>query len=455
MPYAMNTALIQKYNIPSPRYTSYPTVPYWKNDEFDRSEHLNRLVSSFQKDKAEGISVYIHLPYCESLCTYCGCNKRITVNHSVEEPYIQAVLKEWKMYVDVLGEQPKLAEVHLGGGTPTFFSPENLAKLMDGILDHASPSEKAQFSFEAHPNNTSYEHLKVLRTKGFNRLSLGVQDFDPVVQSTINRPQSFSQVRKVTQDARALGYRSINFDLIYGLPKQKMQGLIDTFDKVSVLNPDRIAFYSYAHVPWKSPSQRGYDETDLPAEIEKIELYNAGREKLLEAGFVEIGMDHFAKPNEALTVAAQNSTIHRNFMGYTTSRNDTLIGLGVSAISDAWSSLAQNPPVVESYLEWIEKGELPLIKGHLHSKRDLEIRKTILDLMCHFSCKLNYIDDRAELEAISNRLSEHLSDDLLEIKENGISVKPEGRAFIRTICMALDEFVWNKEPGKQMFSQSV
>ena len=262
-------------------------------------------------------------------------------------------------------------------------------------------------------------------------------------------------MRKVTQEARALGYRSINFDLIYGLPKQKMEGLLDTFDKVSVLNPDRIAFYSYAHVPWKSPSQRGYDETDLPSEIEKIELYNAGREKLIETGYVEIGMDHFAKPNEALTVAAQNGSIHRNFMGYTTSRNDTLIGLGVSAISDAWSSLAQNPVVVEAYLEWIEKGELPLVKGHLHSERDLEIRKTILDLMYSFSCKLNYLTTEEELEVIADRLKEHLSDDLLEINEDGISVKPEGRAFIRTICMALDEFVWSKEPGKQMFSQSV
>ena len=451
----MNTALIKKYNIPSPRYTSYPTVPYWKNEEFDRSEHLNRLVSSFQKDKEEGISVYIHLPYCESLCTYCGCNKRITINHSVEEPYINAVLKEWEMYVEVLGEKPKLAELHLGGGTPTFFSPENLGKMMDGILKHTTPNEKAQFSFEAHPNNTSYDHLRVLKEKGFNRLSLGIQDFDPVVQSTINRRQSFVQVRKVTQDARALGYRSINFDLIYGLPKQKLEGLLDTFDKVSVLNPDRIAFYSYAHVPWKSPSQRGYDETDLPSEIEKIELYNAGREKLLQTGYVEIGMDHFAKPNEALTVAAQNGSIHRNFMGYTTSRNDTLIGLGVSAISDAWSSLAQNPVVVEAYLEWIENGELPLVKGHLHSERDLEIRRTILDLMCHFSCNLSYVKDDTELNIIVSRLSEHLADDLLRIDQEGISVKPEGKTFIRTICMALDEFVWSKEPGKQMFSQSV
>lgn len=450
----MNTALIKKYNIPSPRYTSYPTVPHWNVEGFDKSEHLSRLVTSYQKDKVDGLSLYIHLPYCESLCTYCGCNKRITKNHKVEEPYIDAVLNEWKMYVDVLGEKPKLAEVHLGGGTPTFFSAKNLSLLMDGILELATTSEKAQFSFEAHPNNTTYEHLQTLRSKGYNRLSLGIQDFDPVVQHTINRLQSFAQVRKVTQDARALGFRSVNFDLIYGLPKQTMQGLLDTFDKVLVLNPDRIAFYSYAHVPWKSPSQRGYDESDLPTETKKIELYNAGCEKLLANGYVEIGMDHFAKPNDGLAIAAEKGEMHRNFMGYTEAKNDTLIGLGVSAISDAWSSLAQNPISVEAYLEWIEKGELPLVKGHLHTERDLIIRKAILDLMCSFNCKIDYLND-SERELVVKRLSEHLADGLLSVNEDGIRVKPEGQAFIRTICMALDEFVWNKTSNDKMFSQSV
>lgn len=450
----MNTALIKKYNIPSPRYTSYPTVPHWNKEAFNKQEHLKRLVTSYKKDKSEGLSLYIHLPYCESLCTYCGCNKRITRNHKVEEPYIQAVLEEWKMYVDVLGEKPKLAEVHLGGGTPTFFSAENLSVLMDGILEHATAGEKAQFSFEAHPNNTTYEHLKALKGKGYNRLSLGIQDFDPVVQHTINRVQSFVQVRKVTQDARALGFRSVNYDLIYGLPKQTMEGLLDTFDKVLVLNPDRIAFYSYAHVPWKSPSQRGYDESDLPSETMKIELYNAGREKLLRNGYVEIGMDHFAKPNDGLAVAAQKGEMHRNFMGYTEAKNDTLIGLGVSAISDAWSSLAQNPLSVEAYLEWIDNGELPLVKGHLHTERDITIRKAILELMCNFSCTITYLTEE-ERKLVIQRLSEHLADDLLEVDDNGIHVKPEGQAFIRTICMALDEFVWTNRSGEKMFSQSV
>ncbi len=450
----MNQDLIKKYNIPSPRYTSYPTVPYWNTTEFNKEEHLIRLVASYKKDKAEGLSLYIHLPYCESLCTYCGCNKRITKNHRVEGPYIDALLAEWRMYVEVLGEKPKLAELHLGGGTPTFFSAQNLGLMMDGILEHAVVTDKAQFSFEGHPNNTTSEQMKELRKKGFNRVSLGIQDFDPVVQRTINRMQSFVQVRKVTQEARTLGFRSVNYDLIYGLPKQTMEGMMETFDKVLVLNPDRIAFYSYAHVPWKSPSQRGYDESDLPDENMKIALYNAGKEKLLSSGYVEIGMDHFAKPDDALAIASAGGEMHRNFMGYTEAKNDTLIGLGVSAISDAWSSLAQNPISVEAYLEWIENKQLPLVKGHLHSERDLTIRRAILDLMCTFNCKLDYLL-QAERDLVISRLSEHLADNLLVIDQEGIKVKPEGQAFIRTICMALDEYVWDKNSSQQMFSKSV
>lgn len=450
----MNSRLIKKYNIPCPRYTSYPTVLHWNTAEFDKSEHLKRLVASYQKDKAEGLSLYIHLPYCESLCTYCGCNKRITKNHKVEGPYIEAILQEWRMYVEVLGEKPKLAELHLGGGTPTFFSAENLGLMMDGILGNAVVSDKSQFSFEAHPNNTTEEQLRELRKKGFNRISLGVQDFDPVVQRTINRMQSFAQVRKVTQEARTLGFRSINYDLIYGLPKQTMDGMLDTFDKVLVLNPDRIAFYSYAHVPWKSPSQRGYDESDLPDENMKIALYNAGKEKLLNSGYVEIGMDHFAKPNDGLAIASKAGEMHRNFMGYTEAKNDTLIGLGVSAISDAWSSLAQNPISVEAYLEWIQSRQLPLVKGHIHSEKDLAIRRTILDLMCSFNGNIDYlqVDER---ELVVSRLSEHLADELLTVTEDGIQVNESGRAFIRTICMALDEYVWNGASSDKMFSKGV
>lgn len=451
----MNSELIRKYNVPCPRYTSYPTVPYWDQKDFDKDIYIQHLVQNIAAEPKKGISVYVHLPYCESLCTYCGCNKRITRNHAVERPYIDAVLDEWRMYVEKFGRKPVISELHLGGGTPTFFTPKNLEKLMDGIAENATFSSNAKLSFEAHPNNTTDLHLKSLREKGFKRLSLGVQDFDPVVQRTINRIQSFSQVRHVTEKARALGYQSVNFDLIYGLPKQTLQSVENTISKVMVLKPDRIAFYSYAHVPWKSPSQRGYDESDLPSDVEKMELYQYGKASLLSNGYVEIGMDHFALAKDELAVASKNGTLHRNFMGYSAEQNSTMIGLGVSSIGDSWKSFGQNVTTVEDYHRYISNGELPLVKGHILTEEDLGIRKCILDLMCRFNCKLD-LANRPNLDKkLHERLTELIADDLLELDDDGIQVKPEGRAFVRNICLTLDERYWNNKPHTQVFSKGV
>jgi len=239
----MSKELIQKYNIAGPRYTSYPTVPFWKK---------------------EGISIYIHLPFCENLCTFCGCHKRITKQHSVEEPYLETVLKEWKLYCDLFPTKPRIEELHLGGGTPTFFSAENLEKLINGILTNAEKCTEFEFSFEAHPNNTTEEHLKSLYNLGFKRNSFGVQDYDEKVQKTINRVQPFEKVETATLNSRKVGYNSISHDLVFGLPHQTKESIIDTIEKTKELKPDRIAFYSYAHVPWiKGVGQRGYDEKDL------------------------------------------------------------------------------------------------------------------------------------------------------------------------------------------------
>jgi len=292
----MNTiALLKKYNVAAPRYTSYPTVPFWDVDKFDNKQWLFSVKNCFDNRKNDGISLYIHLPFCESLCTYCGCNTRITKNHTVENPYIEALLKEWQMYVNVLGEKPKIKELHLGGGTPTFFSAENLSNLIEGILETSELIFDSEFSFEAHPDNTSEEHLQTLYSLGFRRLSLGIQDFDEKVQQMINRYQTPLQVELITKIARKIGYQSVNFDLIYGLPFQTLNGLEKTLNHVIRINPDRIAFYSYAHVPWLKPGQRRYTEHDLPNSEMKFELYNLGKSKLLQVGFEEIGMDHFAK----------------------------------------------------------------------------------------------------------------------------------------------------------------
>ncbi len=379
----MHQHLADKYNVAAPRYTSYPTMPYWDSAEFDVNKWQASVKLSFlESNTKDGISLYIHLPFCEDLCTYCGCNTRITKNHAVEVPYIQAVLGEWKMYREVMGTKPVIREIHLGGGTPTFFSAENLSALIGGLLADATIHPDAEFGFEAHPGNTKFSHLQTLYDLGFRRLSLGIQDFDPRVQFIINRQQSFEQVLMVTNQARSIGYTSINYDLIYGLPLQTLEGLINTMNMVSGLKPDRIAFYSYAHVPWIKPGQRHFTEQDLPNAEAKVMLYETGRCLLKNYGYHEIGMDHFALPTDTLFTAEQAGTLHRNFMGYTHQHTQLLIGLGVSSISDTGYAFAQNVKVVEDYIRLINNNELPVLKGHILTTEDLIIRNHILNIMC-------------------------------------------------------------------------
>lgn len=294
--------LIKKYNGPAPRYTSYPTVPLWENN-LEPYDWNNLVKTAFRNfGEKEGISIYIHLPYCESLCTYCGCNKRITKNKQVQDPYIEALLAEWEKYKVIFDSHPKIVGIHLGGGTPTFFEPSRLEHLISCILTGSVISPNAEFSFEGHPNNTSFEHLKTLADLGFNRVSYGIQDFDEQVQRAIHRIQPFEKVKYATDSARILGYTSINFDLIYGLPHQTINSLNDTFDKVNELKPDRIAFYSYAHLPSAFPAQKSFEQF-LPTETEKSELYKFGRALLVKMGYEEVGMDHFALTNDPLTLA--------------------------------------------------------------------------------------------------------------------------------------------------------
>lgn len=444
-------ALLKKYNVATPRYTSYPTVPYWDIENFNANGWLASIANTYASHKDEGISLYIHLPFCESLCTYCGCNTRITKNHDVEVPYISAVLAEWKMYVDALREKPKLKELHLGGGTPTFFSAENLELLLNGIMKYASLTSETELSFEAHPANTTSMHLTTLYSLGFRRLSLGIQDFDPKVQFLINRHQTPQQVAEVTATAREIGYTSVNFDLIYGLPGQTVAGLTDTIDEVIRMQPDRIAFYSYAHVPWLKPGQRHYDEKDIPIGDEKFALYRLGRQLLEEAGYKDVGMDHFALKSDSLFQALTDQKLHRNFMGYTNQHTHLLIGLGVSSISDSWTAFAQNPKTVEAYLDKIEQGILPVEKGHFLSDEDLEVRKHILNIMC----RENTFYNEGIPEGLYGRLLPLLRDKLVLVTEKEIRITTRGKSFLRNICMAFDEKLWLKQPKTQLFSSSI
>lgn len=446
----MNSELIKKYNVAAPRYTSYPTVPYWDTDNWSRELWLNSVKKSYIESAADGISLYIHLPFCESLCTYCGCNTRITKNHGVEEPYINAVLKEWEMYREVLACKPRIKEIHLGGGTPTFFTAANLERLLSGIIADSEVVEGAEFSFEAHPANTNDEHLKTLYNLGFRRLSLGIQDFDPKVQEIINRKQSVEQVKHITEFARELGYNSINYDLIYGLPLQKLSSVENTIDEVIKLMPDRIAFYSYAHVPWIKPGQRKFTEADLPEDEEKRALYELGYEMLLNAGFVDIGMDHFALKTDSLYTASQEGKLHRNFMGYTHQYTKLSIGLGVSSISDSWYAFAQNIKKLEFYLEKIERGQIPVVKGHILTENDLECRTDILNIMCKGHTKINKPSMK-----LAERLLPLQDDELIEVRKSTLQVTPLGKSFLRNICTAFDERLWNKPADNETFSKAV
>ncbi|HZX59106.1 MAG TPA: oxygen-independent coproporphyrinogen III oxidase [Mucilaginibacter sp.] len=449
--------LAARYNVAAPRYTSYPTMPYWDTNAFDKTAWEKSVKFSFREsNEREGISLYVHLPFCESLCTYCGCNTRITKNHSVEEPYIAAVLKEWKMYREIIGDMPVIREIHLGGGTPTFFSAENLHLLIDGLLQDAVIHPGAEFSFEAHPANTTAAHLQTLYNFGFRRLSLGIQDFDPIVQFTINRHQTFEQVEEVTKNARQIGYTSINYDLIYGLPMQTMAGLTNTMMLVAGLMPDRIAFYSYAHVPWLKPGQRRFTEMDLPDAQSKTMLYEVGRRLLKGYGYLEIGMDHFALPCDTLLEAERTGKLHRNFMGYTNNHTQLLIGLGVSSISDSLYAFAQNVKVVEEYLNLVNKGELPVFKGHILTYEDLIIRKHILNIMCKGQTKWNHQTEPCDavFDAL-DRLQPLAEDGLIELNSLGLQVTPLGKRFLRNICMALDARLWADKPSTQLFSMAI
>lgn len=449
----MNTQLLEKYNISAPRYTSYPTVPFWQSPP-DISSWKQKVKAAFERSRE--ISVYIHLPFCERLCTYCGCNKRITKNHAVEQPYIKALLQEWQMYKDILGDRPIIKQLHLGGGTPTFFSPIELQKLIATIFEDAYVPKNADISFEAHPNSTSFEHLSVLRSLGFNRLSIGVQDFDQEILRIINRFQTDQQIETVTSNARKLGYTSINYDLIFGLPRQTTEHIELNMERLATLRPDRLAFYSYAHVPWIKPSQRAYSVEDLPVGAEKRKLYELGRQLLENQGYTEIGLDHFALPSDDLYQAMQEGTLYRNFMGYTPFSTQLSIGLGASSISDSWDGYIQNEKKVETYQNSMAKGEWNIIRGHDLTAEDQAVKEQILNIMCRFETSWSPNHPFAHsFEMALDRLDELVNDGLVQRNPFGLIVTPEGRPFIRNIAMAFDSRYWEKEHAGNLFSQVV
>ena len=448
-------SLIDKYNRPVPRYTSYPTVPYWQSTPPPLTEWIASINAGLRRSPE--ISLYIHLPFCEQLCTYCGCHKRVTRNHAVEEPYIDAVHAELDLYLQRLEHRPTLKELHLGGGTPTFFSPASLGRLIDGILERVPPADDHVFGFEAHPASTTEEHLSALATRGFSRLSIGVQDFNPDILRLINRRQTEAQVTETVAAARRCGYRSINFDLIYGLPRQRPEDVVETVNKVWSLAPDRIAFYGYAHVPWHSPGQRAYSEADLPVGADKWKLYETGYRLLRETGYVDIGLDHFSLPGDDLAIAHRNGTLNRNFMGYTTASSPVTLALGCSAISDSWTMYMQNEKRVETYQRAVLlEQRLPVVKGHALSPDDLIVRRHILNLMCQGYTE--WSDATLRCRAIDRAVlqwNEMATDGIVSRSPYRVEITEAGRPFLRNICLPLDDHFWAGRPQVPTFSQAI
>jgi oxygen-independent coproporphyrinogen-3 oxidase len=450
--------LFKKYNVPGPRYTSYPTVPYWDTNPTE-AQWVASIELALREAAATGVgaALYLHIPFCRALCTYCGCNTRITRNSAVGGPYVETLLREWGLYLERLGRaEIPVSELHLGGGTPTFLSPDELERLISGILERARVLPDAEFSVEADPRVTTREHLARLARLGFRRLSLGVQDFDPQVQDIVNRVQTEEQVRETTETARALGYTSVNYDLIYGLPLQTRESVAGTVEAVARLRPDRIAFYAYAHVPWIKPGQRRFTEADLPSGDDKRALYELGRSRLERAGYREIGMDHFALESDSLWKASVDGKLHRNFMGYTSRQVSPLIGLGVSSIGDSWRIFAQNEKLLETYQRRVDAGELPLLRGHVLDAEDLVLRRHVLNLMT--TLRTDWSDpalNTGHLTSVAERLGELSLDGLVRVEGSSCRVSERGRAFLRNICMAFDARLVRQAPATRLFSQTI
>jgi oxygen-independent coproporphyrinogen-3 oxidase len=446
------TALFKKYDIPAPRYTSYPTVPYWS--EIPTLEAWLGSLRQTLKSPTSKWSMYLHIPFCETLCTFCGCNTTITKNHKLENPYVARLLKEKDAYLAAVPDfrARALSQLHLGGGTPTFLSEEHLRNLLQNLLIDLKKDSHFEASIEVDPRRTRATQLEVLREFGFNRVSLGVQDFDPEVQRLIHREQSYEQTKLITDESRRLGFTSVNFDLIYGLPKQTIATITTMIEKTAQLRPDRIALYSFALVPWIKPGQRLFKDEDLPKGEEKRDLYEMAREMLLAEGYLDIGMDHFALPEDELAKSANNKTLHRNFMGYTDQRTDVLLGLGVSAISESPSMFFQNEKILPKFEAMIDQGGFAPFRGHVLTDEDRHARQQILELMTRGETSLKGDKDQA---VILERMQELLKDGLARVDGDKVEILPDGRPFLRNLCLAFDRRFFSSQPETRIFSQSI
>jgi oxygen-independent coproporphyrinogen III oxidase len=442
--------LLKKYNLPGPRYTSYPTYPAWKG--LTANEWFSHFQNSLKDNPS--LSLYIHVPFCRTLCAFCGCTKMITKDYGKADEYIEALHKEFAFYEKHIPENTKIFEIHLGGGSPSWLKPAELERLLKPILNSKKfiiDRSIVEQSIEMDPRTTTTEHCENLARLGFNRVSLGIQDTNDQVLKSIRRDQPLSLVTRVVNDLKANGIELFNMDLIYGLPFQTSETIKQTINDILVFRPTRLALYSYAHVPSLKPAQKLLEKDGLPNAEEKMLIAEIAREMLVKAGYIEIGMDHFALPSDSLYNSFKKNELHRNFMGYTVQRSNVLLGLGPSSLSDSWTAFSQNEKEYPQWRENIMANGHSIVHGHTLNEKELKRRKEILNLMCEFKTNLNE-DDISPTQKL--KMQSLIDDKLLEKNGSEFKATENGKHFIRNICMALDDALENKNNNTE-YSKTV
>ena len=450
--------LIRRYDKSGPRYTSYPTAVQF-HDQFDESAYR---AAAERSNKVGGpLSIYTHIPFCDTVCYYCACNKVITKDRNRAQPYVDDVVQELALQGKLFGEGRAVDQLHWGGGTPTFLSDEQMRQIMEATGRHfeLKSDDTGEYSIEIDPREADAGTIAVLRDLGFNRISLGVQDFDERVQEAVNRIQSYAETKEVVDAARAEGFHGVSLDLIYGLPFQSKDSFMRTLDTVIEMAPDRLSIFNYAHLPTRFKPQRRINTEDLPNAAEKLHILGGSIERLQEAGYVLIGMDHFAKPDDPLAIAQRNGTLHRNFQGYSTHAECDMVAVGVSSISQVGGAFSQNTKDLVAYHEAVSAGRLPIERGYVLTDEDHLRRFVISEIISHFRLDFAQVEQKFDIsfashfaEALSE-LQPMVADELLRLGNDHLEVLPRGRLLIRNICMAFDEYL-NPE-GLQRFSKVI
>lgn len=445
-PLVIDPEVLRNFGYSGPRYTSYPTADRFV-EAFDESTYRNWLGSRAGGGLARPLSLYVHLPFCNTICFYCGCNKIVTRDRSRADKYLRYLAKEAELVSQALEGDRRLCQLHWGGGTPTFLDPAQLRQLMGIIGQHFRLMPEGEYSIEVDPRSVEPGTIALLAELGMNRISVGVQDFDADVQKAVNRIQSEASTRAVVEEARASGFRSVNLDLIYGLPKQTPEGFARTIDRVLDIGPDRLALYSYAHLPHVFKPQRRILDEDLPSPESKLEMLRLAIRRFTEAGFVYIGMDHFARPDDELAVAQRQGRLHRNFQGYSTHAECDLVALGVTAIGSVGPTYVQNVRVLEEYYDRLDRGTLPVMRGVELSADDMLRRSVIQSLMCHGTVSFeaislgHLVDFRTYFAQELAELEPFESNGLVDIEDEWLSVTPRGRLLVRAVCMTFDRYL--------------